>query len=169
MAASIADRPRVRLPRVAPAIARGQMPSRRLARVAGVLFITATAASLIGTGLLQPLIGSTGYLARISAHQDRVSAGVFFELVAAFSCTGIAIALYPVLRRGYPALALGAVAFRTIEGALYVVGAIAALLLLKLSQVSVATADPSSVSFGTTGALLRTLRDQTALAATFAF
>jgi len=153
----------------AQVVARGQAPSRTLARVAGALLITATAASVIGTGLLRPVIGSAGYLAEVAAHQDRVSTGVFFELVAAFSCTGIAVALYPVVRRHNAALALGAVAFRTIEGTLDVVGAIGALLLLKLSQEYGAAADPASASFQTTGALLRTLRDQAALSGTFAF
>jgi hypothetical protein len=73
------------------------------------------------------------------------------------------------VRRHNAALALGAVAFRTIEGALYVVGAVGALLLLKLSQEHGAAADPSSASFRTTGALLRTLRDQTFLTGALAF
>jgi hypothetical protein len=176
MAVSATDRAEIRLtgdhgsaaaPSAARAAARAEAPSRAIARVAGVLFITATVAGLIGTALLlRPLVGSADYLVRISAHQDRVSTGMFFELVGAFACTGIAVALYPVVRRHNGSLALGAVAFRTIEGALYVVGA---LLLLKLSREYGAAADPSSASFRTTGALLRTLRDQTAITGALAF
>jgi hypothetical protein len=76
MAASATDRARIRLTRAdgsaarpgAQALSRGRAPSRTLARVAGVLFLTATAAGLIGTALLlRPLVGSADYLAKISA------------------------------------------------------------------------------------------------------
>jgi Domain of unknown function (DUF4386) len=136
-----------------------------VARVAGVLFITATAASLLSTSLLNPVLNGSGYLAKIFAHQDRVIVGVSVELLAAFSSAAIAISLYPVLARHRPGLALGSVGFRLIEGVLYVVGAIGALLLVTLSQQAASTQAPGSPYFSTTGALLRALRDQTSLAA----
>lgn len=43
-----------------------------IARVAGVLFIAATAASLLSTSLLNPVLKGFGYLAETFAHQDRV-------------------------------------------------------------------------------------------------
>jgi Domain of unknown function (DUF4386) len=140
-----------------------------IARVAGVLFITATAASLLSTGLLNPVLNGSGYLAKIFAHQDRVIAGVSVELLAAFSSAAIAISLYPVLARHRPGLALGSVGFRLIEGMLYVVGTIGALLLVTLSQQAASATAPDSPYFSTTGALLRALRDQTSLAAVLAF
>ena len=140
-----------------------------IARVAGVLFITATAASLVSTSLLNPVLNGSGYLARIFAHQDRVIAGVSVELLAAFSGAAIAISLYPVLARHRPGLALGSVGFRLIEGILYVVGAIGALLLVILSQQAASAKTPLAPYFSTTGALLRALRDQTTLAAVLGF
>jgi len=140
-----------------------------VARVAGVLFITATAASLLSTSLLNPVLNGSGYLAKIFAHQDRVIVGVSVELLAAFSSAAIAISLYPVLARHRPGLALGSVGFRLIEGVLYVVGAIGALLLVTLSQQAASSQAPGSPYFSTTGALLRALRDQTSLAAVLAF
>jgi len=140
-----------------------------VAREAGVLFITATAASLLSTSLLNPVLNGSGYLAKIFAHQDRVIAGVSVELLAAFSSAAIAISLYPVLARHRPGLALGSVGFRLIEGVLYVVGAIGALLLVTLSQQAASSQAPGSPYFSTTGALLRALRDQTSLAAVLAF
>ena len=140
-----------------------------IARVAGVLFITATAASLLSTSLLNPVLNGSGYLAKIFAHQDRVIAGVSVELLAAFSSAAIAISLYPVLARHRPGLALGSVGFRLIEGMLYVVGAIGALLLVTLSQQAASAQAPGAPYFSTTGALLRALRDQTSLAAVLAF
>jgi Domain of unknown function (DUF4386) len=140
-----------------------------IARVAGVLFIAATAASLLSTSLLNPVLDGSGYLARTFAHQDRVIAGVSLELVAAFAGAAIAISLYPVLARHRPGLALGSAGFRLIEAVLYVVGAIGALLLVTLSQQAASATAPRSPYFYATGALLRALRDQASLAGVLAF
>ena len=106
-----------------PADARLQGSARRgaradtvTARVAGSLFIAATVASLLSTGLLNPVFSGSDYLLKISAHPDRIVVGAFFEIVAAFASAGIAVSLYPVLKRYGEALALGSVGFRLLEG-----------------------------------------------------
>ena len=95
--------------------------------------------------------------------------GASLELLAPFSSAAIAISLYPVLARHRLGLALGSVGFRLIEGMLYVMGAIGALLLVTLSQQAASAQTPGSPYFSTTGALLRALRDQASLAAVLAF
>jgi Domain of unknown function (DUF4386) len=140
-----------------------------IARVAGVLFITATAASVLSTSLLNPVLNGSGYLAKTFANQDRVIGGVSLELLAAFAGAAIAISLYPVLARYRPGLALGSAGFRVIEGVLYIVGAIGALLIVTLSQQYASAKAPLSPYFATTGALLRALRDQASLAGVLAF
>ncbi|MGO9558653.1 MAG: DUF4386 domain-containing protein [Acidimicrobiales bacterium] len=139
------------------------------ARVAGTLFIAATAASLLSTGLLNPILNSSDYLVRIFGDQDRVIAGALFEIVAGCASAGIAISLYPVLKSRGNGLALGSVAFRVMEGVLYLIGAVAVLLLVSLSQAFSGARDPASSSFQVAGSLLRDLRDQTSLAGVIAF
>ncbi len=108
---------------------------RRTAVVAGVLFIVATAASLIGrVVLLDPILKGADILAKVAANQSQVTAGAFFGLVAFFASASIAIALYPVLRRYSEGLALGAVGLRIIEGVLYSIGAIAVLSMVTLAR-----------------------------------
>ena len=131
-------------------------PSKRLARIAGVLFIAATVTSLIASGFLDSVITDTGSLAKISGHHDQVVAGASFQLLAAFSCAGIGIALYPAVRRVDPGLAIGSAGFRIIEGTLYVVAAVGTLLLLELAQEHARAGDPAAGYFQTTEALLRT-------------
>ena len=114
------------------------------ARVAAGLFITATAASLLSTGLLNPILNSSDYLVRIAGHQDRVIAGALFEIVAGCASAGIAISLYPVLKSRGNGLALGSVGFRVMEG------------------------DPLS-RWRCCGAVARQLRDQTSIAGVIAF
>jgi Domain of unknown function (DUF4386) len=140
-----------------------------LARVAGALFITATLASVVGGSLVESVAGSAGHLAQISGHQDRMIAGATFELIAAFSCAGIAFALYPVVSRHSAALGLGSAGFRIIEATFYAIGAIATLLLLKLGQEYTSAGAHPSASFHTTDALLRAFHDDAALAGILAF
>lgn len=158
-------------PAHADAVPAGQPtpPSMALARVAGVLFITATVASVVGGGLVDSVTGASDHLARISANQSQIIAGTTLQLIAAFSSAGIAIALYPVVRRDHAALAIGSAGFRLIEATLYVVAVIGTLLLLNLGQEYTRAGAHPTAYFQTTGALLRTLRDDAALTAILAF
>jgi len=61
------------------------------------------------------------------------------EFVWAVSGAGIAIALYPVLRRYGRAMALGAVAARVVEGVLVLAGTLSLLALLTLAQESLSS------------------------------
>ena len=81
-------------------------------------------------------------------------AGIFFVFVGAAASASIAISLYPVLRRYHPGLALGAVGFRLVEGALYVVGVIGLVSLLTLSQEFVKAGAPQLSYFQALGLLL---------------
>lgn len=107
--------------------------NRKTALAAGLLFIAATSASLMGTAI-EPALTGTDYLTRISENMTRVSGGGLLELIAAGTSAGIAISLYPVLKRWSGTLALGAVVFRTIEAVMYTVGAVSMLSLLKVAQ-----------------------------------
>ena len=105
-------------------------PDRRAALTAGVLFIVATAASLLSYAVEHPVLTGTDYLTRIAENTGQVSAGGLLELVAAGASAGIAISLYPVLRKRSQGLALGAVVFRALEAVMYTVGAVITLSLL---------------------------------------
>jgi Domain of unknown function (DUF4386) len=151
-----------------PARRRTARPDTVTARVAGALLIAATVASLLSTALLNPVVSGSDYLLKISAHQDRIVAGGFFEIVAAFASAGIAVSLYPVLKRYGESLALGSVGFRLLEGGLYLVAAIGTFLLLQVGQ-DATPGSPVPSYLRTSGALLLTLRDQAGLAGVLAF
>ncbi len=144
-------------------------PNRRAALRAGVLFITATVANVIGVGLSRSLLDAPDPLTAVSSHASRVAAGALLELVAAGACVGIAIALYPVLKTWGASLALGSVVFRTVEAVMYMIGAASLLSLLALSQrfTSAGAADLSS--FRIVGDAFLDVREQAALVAVFAF
>lgn len=144
---------------------------RRTAVVAGVLFIVATAASLLGrVVLLDPILKEgADILAKVAANQTQVAAGALFGLVAFFASGSIAIALYPVLRRHSEGLSLGAVGLRIIEATLYSIGAIAVLSMMTLARESVGAGAGASECFQASGALLMVVRSWAGMAGTLAF
>ena len=102
---------------------------RKIAVITGVMFIIATVTHFMAASLMPALTG-TDYLIRFSAHANQVAAGALLYLIAHFACAGIAIVMYPVLKKWNAGLALGSVVFRTIETAFYMVGLVCLLSLL---------------------------------------
>ncbi len=134
--------------------------NRRIAVVAGVLFIIATVADVISrVVLVQPILTDPVDLTTISANEDQVLLGALLLFIGAAAAAGIAIALYPVLRKHNEGLALGSVGFRLIEGALYIGIVVCLLLLVTLSQESANAGTAASSAFQVQAALLMAARD----------
>ncbi|MBU1175707.1 MAG: DUF4386 domain-containing protein [Alphaproteobacteria bacterium] len=137
---------------------------RFAARLAGVVFIAATTASIAGSVLL-PDASDVDYAALLAAQAPNVAGSALLTLVAAFSSAGIAVVLYPVLRRYGPTLATASVVFRAIEAAMYILGVVILLSILSLGLDS--TGDDAARLLATE--TLRSLRSHASLAGVFAF
>jgi Domain of unknown function (DUF4386) len=135
---------------------------------AGVLFIVATAASLLGSAF-EPVLTRTDYLSRVSANANLVSAGGLLELIAAGTSVAIAIAMYPVLKRWNASMALGSVVFRTIEAVMYTVGVVSLLSLLTVGQLFTRAATAEGAPVQAIGDTLVGVRQESVLAGVFAF
>ncbi len=85
--------------------------------------------------------------------------GVLFELINDAAVVGIAVMLFPILKKHSESIALGYVGFRIIEAVIIIVGAISLLLLLTLSQEFVIAGAPDASYFQTLGTLLLAARD----------
>jgi hypothetical protein len=133
--------------------------NRKIARIAGVLFIIGTVVSLLSTGFTKSLLDTSDYLMRMSANGNQIMIGALLALIAAVASAGIAISLYPVLKQYNEGLALGAVGFRLIEGVFQIVAVICLLLLLTLSQEFVKAGAPGASYFQTSGTLIRAVHD----------
>ena len=83
-----------------------------------------------------------------------VGTGALLLLIGGVCGVGIAISLYPVLKKFNAGLALGAVGFRISEGVLRFVAVGGYLLLITLSQQFVQAGAPDSSYFQTLGALV---------------
>ena len=134
---------------------------RKTAIIVGVLFIVATFASSLGVFILSPILDAPDYLIGVSANENQVIRAALFMLVYVVAAVGIAIMMYPILKKYNEALALGYVAARTIEGVLFIVYAVTLLLLLTLSQEFVKAGTPDASYFQTGGTLLITASDWT--------
>ena len=110
------------------------MSDRRAARVAGLLFISATVPFSVSVVLLAPVLESADLLTQLASNPGRVSAGVLLEVVNHVSVAAISVVLYPVLSRYSRRLAVGYVAARSIEAALFALATTNLLMLVQLSQ-----------------------------------
>jgi hypothetical protein len=126
---------------------------KKIAIIAGALFIIATVASVLSLPFSEH-INDSNYLVSVSVNGTQVTLGALLKFIAAAASAGIAITLYPILRKYHEGLALGAVGFRLIEGVFYIVGVMSLLLLVTLSQQFVKAGTPDSSYFQTLGVLL---------------
>jgi hypothetical protein len=132
---------------------------RKNAIIVGVLFIIATVLGVLGRSFYQPILDAPDYLIKISANENQVIIGGLLALLAAFACAGIAIGLYPVLKKHHEALALGSVGLRIMEGMLIIVGVVGLLSLLTLSQEYVTAGASNASLFQASGTSLLAVRD----------
>ena len=133
--------------------------NKKIAIIAGVLFIIATVAGVLGTLFSKPILDATDYLIKISANENRIAIGALLAFIAALASASIAISLYPILRKYNEGLALGSVGFRIIEGVFYIVSALGLLSLLTLSQEYAKAGSSSASYFQILGALMLAIRN----------
>ena len=126
---------------------------RKLAIIAGVLWIIYTSLDFLSS-LFTGSITSTNYLVSVSENAGLVGTGALLLFIGGACASGIAISLYPVLKKFNAGLALGAVGFRISEGVLRFVAVCGYLLLITLSQQFVKAGAPDSSYFQTLGALV---------------
>jgi len=123
--------------------------TRRSAVVAGVFFIVAAVAAIIGLGLEGPVLNNPNYIVAGSGDDTRVILGAFFEVILAISVIGTAVTLFPIVRRQNEGVALGYVAGRVVEAVVIVVGIISVLTIVRLRQAFAGAtgADAASLVF----------------------
>jgi hypothetical protein len=118
-------------------------PGRRIALIAGALYIATFVTSIPAVGLYEPVTDHVDYALGDGA-DDRVLFAGLLELLLAITGIGTAVVLYPVTRRLSPTLGLGFVTSRVVESALILVGVVSLLAVVTLRQDS-ADADARSL------------------------
>ena len=137
----------------------GQPPSRRIALIAGVLFVITFVTSIPALLLYGPVLDQVGYITGAGA-DTRVLMGAFLELLLIIANIGTAVVLFPVLKRQSESIALGYVMARVVESAFIAVGILSVLALVTLRQDLAGTGtDPAALE--TVGRSLVATKDWT--------
>ena len=127
---------------------------RKTAIIVGILFIIATVAYSLGMILLDPILSGSDYLTKASENENQMIIGGLLVLIDAIAVAGIAIVIYPILKKHHKALALGYVGARIVECVLFFVNVITILTLLTLSQEFVQAGASNASSYQTLGTVL---------------
>jgi hypothetical protein len=119
------------------------MNTRRLAIAAGVLYLITHVTSVAAVALYPPL-KEANFMAGSGADSG-VILGALFDVIMALAVVGSAVALYPVVKRKAPSLALGVFGLRTLEAAMITVGVVSVLTAVNLHQNALAGGDTTSL------------------------
>jgi hypothetical protein len=131
------------------------MDSQRIARVFGLLFLITFVTSIPALILYQPVLDDpVGYIAS-GGSDNRILFGAFLELLLIIANIGTAVVVYPILKRQNHILSLGYVTARIVESAFILVGILAVLSLITLTQ------ENAGAQEGTTAYTLAALKDWT--------
>ena len=139
-----------------------QQTARTIALVAGVLFIitfiTSIPAQLI---LYQPLLRDPAAYMVGSSTDTGIVLGALLEVILMVANIGIAVVLYPVVKRQNEILALGYVTARVLESAAILVGIFSVMSVVTLRQAFAGAAGADAASLVTAGRLLVAVHDWT--------
>jgi uncharacterized protein DUF4386 len=136
-----------------------QQSTRKLARIAGVLFLITFVTSIPALLLYHPVLNDHHYITGAGA-DTRVLLGAFLELILIIANIGTAVVLFPVLKRQSESIALGYVTARVVESAFIAVGILSVLAVVTLRQdVGGTGSDPAALE--TAGRSLIAIKDWT--------
>jgi hypothetical protein len=117
-----------------------QASDRQTARIVGVLFLVTFATSIAAYALYGSILDDTRWVLG-GPSDSQVRVGALLEVLLMVANIGTAVALYPVLRRYRPTLALGWVASRIVESTVIGVGVVSLLSVVTLRGEGIASDD----------------------------
>ena len=107
--------------------------SRRIAIIVGVFYLTVNIiAGPLGLVFTEPTLNAPDYLIKVSENETEILVGALFLLIMAVADSGIAIAVYPVLKNHNSNIAIGYVGARIVESVIFILDVISLLVLLTL-------------------------------------
>jgi hypothetical protein len=134
---------------------------RRIALIAGVLFVVTFVTSIPALLLYQPVLDHVGYITGAGG-DTRVLLGAFLELLLIVANVGSAVVLFPVLKRQNEPLAIGFITARIMECAFIAVGILSLLAVVTLRQ-DLAGTRSDQATLTTVGRALVAVKDWTFL------
>jgi Domain of unknown function (DUF4386) len=139
----------------------GDPPSRRVARIAGI-FMVITFISIPALPLYDQVLHHANFVVGGSG-DTRVYIGALFEILTLVAGIGMAVTLYPVLKRESESLALGYVTVRVVESCLIAVGIVSLLAVVTLRKDLAGASGTDHASLILSGRSLVAVHDATFL------
>ena len=107
---------------------------RRTATLVGSAFLFSNVTFILGAiVLVEAILGAPDYLSLIAAGRAQVALGVLLSFANGLAYVGIAVLLFPILRRRFASLALAYVGFRVVEFITQIMADVSPLALLTLA------------------------------------
>lgn len=108
--------------------------SRKIAIIVGMLFLIALVLNIIASGISDPILTVSDYLAKAYPNKTAVIIGNLLNFICAVAMIFIPIVLYPIAKKYAENLAQCYVVFRFLEGILFIYMAVKSLTLISLSK-----------------------------------
>ena len=108
--------------------------------------------------LFATYLDAPDYLIDVSENRTQVITGVLIAFINGVAIVGIAVLMFPILKKHNEPIALGYVGFRITEFGIIMVYLTSPLLLIALSQEYAKVGAPDASSFQTLGAVLIAVR-----------
>jgi len=119
-----------------------------------------TVVGVIGLGVvLEQLNSATDSLTVYGESETRVAVASLVELFTGVVLVGMAIAVYPVLRKFSASAAIAYIGARLLEGVVFIIGVLSMLALAGLGRDYIAAGSPSDSYFQVAGGLLLVVPD----------
>lgn len=125
----------------------------RNARIAGVSFIISYLGLILGLSVSATILDGD-YLALAYPNAIQLGIGMLLESLNGIAVIGIAVMLYPILKRYNEGIALAYLGFRGVEALLSILGSTKAIALVDLSHEYIEAGSPAGSYFETFGALV---------------
>jgi len=130
--------------------------NRKNTIIAGALYLLGFIAGILS---ISSAVDDPEYLIKTAANANQTLFAALFQFVMIVAYLGIAITLYPIVKKCNERLALGFLSFRIIGTVFILIGVILLLLILTISQDYIRTGSSNLPMFQLIGGLLRTGRD----------
>ncbi|MBQ4852846.1 DUF4386 domain-containing protein [Pseudoalteromonas sp. MMG012] len=115
------------------------MSNLTTARFFGVLWLMSSFSYMAASSLLGEFFSSPDYLMQLFPNKLTITTAVMLEFVNSVAVVGMAIVIYPIVKKYSEHVAVSYVVFRLIEAIMLLVGAAALLSLVNLSKELIET------------------------------
>jgi hypothetical protein len=137
------------------------MNDKKNAIITGLFFVGATVTAIIGLKLYDPILVQPDYIQNGAKYNVQLIWGAVFELLLVCSASGTAIMLSPYLRKYNEHLGLGYLCFRLLEAIFILIGIVAMLSIVTLSNSFANESNQDLASYLAAGIIAKAIHDWT--------